>query len=128
MTAVESVSGAQFVGEFQEYVTKGKRPHFPAALTSARMSVALIDCDADQDAALETMENLQQLMPGKIRMIAVCEDPEPAFLMRLIRTRCNEVLTKPIVSADLSTALLRFQTYGQADAFGPAQMGKAIAF
>lgn len=127
MTAVEGVSGAQFVGEFQEYVTKGKRPHFPSALTSARMSVALIDCDVNQEAALETMENLQQLMPGKIRMIAVSEDPDPAFLMRLIRTRCNEVLTKPIVSADLATALLRFQTYGQVDAFGPMQMGKAIA-
>lgn len=127
MSAVDSVSGAQFAGEFQEYITSGKRPQFPPALQNARMCVALIDCDVDQEAALETMDNLQYLMPGKIRMIAVSQNPDPAFLMRLIRTRCNEVLTKPLVADDLAAALQRFQIIRDPDADRLMATGKVIA-
>lgn len=127
VTAVESVKGAQFVGEFQEYVTNGKKPQFPTTFVNAPMCVAVIDCDHNPEAAFETMKNLQQQMPGKIRLVAVSEDPEPAFLMRLIRIRCNEVLTKPIVPGDLASALLRFQSAGNPDADAPLQKGKAIA-
>lgn len=127
MTAVESVSGAQFAGEFQEYITTGKRPQFPPELQNARMCVALIDCDTDQDAAIETMDNLQYLMPGRIRMIAVCENPDTAFLMRLVRTRCNEVLTKPLVVDDLAAALQRFQVVRDPEADLMMPTGKVIA-
>ncbi len=127
MAAVESVAGAHFTGAFQEYITNGKRPQFPPVVQNASICVALIDCDVNPEAALETMHNLQQMMPGKIRLIAVSENPDAAFLMRLIRTRCNDVLTKPLVATDLTSALLRFQTGGGLDSTSPLQTGKAIA-
>jgi pilus assembly protein CpaE len=128
MTAVESVSGTYFAGEFQEYITSGKKPHFPSALKNAPVCVALIDCDINRQAALETMENLQHLLPIKSRLIAVSENPDSAFLVQAIRAGCNEILGKPLAPDELASALRRFQLGSStAGAVNAMQTGKAIA-
>jgi pilus assembly protein CpaE len=128
MSAVDSVNGATFAGEFQEYITGTRRPQFPALLKDSAVCVALIDCDTDAEAALETMERLQLLLPQKVRLVGMSTGMDAGFLLRAMRAGCNEFLRKPLAGDELTSALKRFQATTIVDTPGTTQMGKAIAF
>ena len=125
---LESLNGAIFAGEFQEYITGSRRPQFPALLKNAPLCVALIDCDADPEAALETMERLQQMLPSKLRMIGLSTNVDAGFLLRAMRAGCNELLRKPLVADDLLGALRRFRSMSVTATSAVTQAGKAVAF
>lgn len=128
LAALASVPGTAFAGEFQEYLTADVRPQFPVLLKDAPMAVALVDCDSNPEGALETMERLQQLLPGKIRLVAVGSQTDASFLLRAMRAGCNEFLAKPLQQEDLAAALRRFQKGQQASAGGSGELGKLLSF
>jgi pilus assembly protein CpaE len=128
MEAVGTVKGAQFIGQFQEYLSAEHRPQFPDVLRNAGGCVALIDCDADRDLAFQTMERLQQTFPHGLRMIAVSTRPDPEFLLRAMRGGCDDVLQRPIDTAHLSATLQRFQRGFLQQASVPKGTGKVISF
>jgi pilus assembly protein CpaE len=88
----------------------------------------LIDCDTDAEAALETMERLQQLLPQRVRLVGMSTTMDASFLLRAMRSGCNEFLRKPIAGDELASALRRFQSTTVVEAPGATQMGKAVAF
>ena len=94
--AVATVSGAEFIGEFQEYISADKRPEFPPVLTEAVGCVAIIDCDQNPELALETMERLTQTFLHKVSLIAIAAKPDTDFLLRAMRSGCNDFLHKPL--------------------------------
>ena len=128
ITAIHGVSGATFAGEFQEYFTATRAPQIPPLLKNAQVCVALLDCDTDPEAALETMERLKSIMPLKCRVICVSAKEDASFLVRAIRAGCSEFLRKPLQPEELTAALRRFQVPTEIDGGTASQPGKAIAF
>lgn len=106
---VASVGGADFIGQFQEYITADKRPQFPEVMKEAAGCVALIGCDGDPELALETMDRLRQAFPQKLSLIAVSSKTDTEFLLRAMRAGCDDFLTQPINLEILQAALKRFQ-------------------
>jgi pilus assembly protein CpaE len=128
LTAVESVPGAEFIGEFKEYITAERRPEFSQAIKNAMGVVALIDCDSDHDLALETMERLQQTFLHKVSLVAVASRTDAPFLLRAMRAGCSDFLSKPINAGELAAALTRFQSTHLTAAHAVQSRGKLIAF
>ncbi|HZQ41934.1 MAG TPA: AAA family ATPase [Acidobacteriaceae bacterium] len=126
MTAVERVNGALFAGDFQEYITGNRRPHFPAMLKDASVCVALVDCDVDPGAALETMARLQQLLPLKLRLVGLSSTMNADLLLGAMRAGCDEFLGKPLVADELLAALARFKPASDMDSRGATPAGKII--
>lgn len=127
LAATTSVAGAEFAGEFQEYITADRRPQFSSLLRNAPASVAIVDCDRDAELALLTMERLLQVFSSRIHLVAVCTRVDADFLVRAMRVGCNEFLAKPLDQTQLSEALLRFQA-GCLVNKGPQTIGRIISF
>lgn len=127
MLSVEGISGAIFAGEFQEYIPTDRRPQFPPVVRDANTCVAIVDCDANPEKALETMERLQQLLPNRLRIIAMASNAEASFLLRAMRVGCNEFLNKPMNPLELAAALKRFQE-NMVMVQPVAETGKLFAF
>lgn len=108
-TAIAAVPGANFIGQFQEYLTGDKRPQFPDAMKEAAGCVALIGCDLNPDLAIETMERLRQTFQHKLSLVAVSSKTDSEFLVRAMRSGCDDVLIQPIDMNLLQAALKRFQ-------------------
>jgi pilus assembly protein CpaE len=109
MEAASTVSGSEFIGQFQEYITAERRPQFPDSLKNAGGCVALIDCDKDADLALQTMERLQQTFTHNLRMVAVATRTDHEFLLKAMRAGCDDVIHRPIDKENLAATLRRFQ-------------------
>lgn len=110
LLAATPATGAAFAGEFQEYVTADRKPQFSPLVKDALCSVAIVDCDQDPERALVTMERLEQLLTPRLRLIAVGSKLDAEFLLKAMRSGCNEFLKKPVDQAELVAALKRFQT------------------
>jgi pilus assembly protein CpaE len=128
MEAAAEVNGAQFIGQFQEYLSAGHRPQFPDIIKNAGGCVALIDCDSDRERALETVERLQQAFTHNLKLIAVSTRSDPEFLLRAMRAGCDDVLQRPIDIEHLSATLQRFQRGFMQQASIPRGQGRIISF
>ena len=128
MEAAGKVNGAQFIGQFQEYLSAEHRPQFPDVVKNAGGCVALIDCDKDRDLAFETMERLQQNFTHNLKLIAISTRSDQEFLLRAMRAGCDDVLHRPIDVEHLSATLQRFQRGFIQQASAPKGSGKVISF
>lgn len=127
LEAADSVPGAEFAGEFQEYITAERRPQFSSLLRNAPNTIAVVDCDRNPEAALLTVERLQQIFNNRIHMVAVSSRVESEFLMRAMRAGCNEFLPKPLTSSELAETIRRFSTSHIGNK-GPQSLGRIISF
>jgi pilus assembly protein CpaE len=126
--AAAKVNGAEFIGQFQEYISAEHRPQFPDFIKNAGGCVALVDCDKDRELAMQTMERLQQTFPHNLRLIAVSTRCEPEFLLLAMRAGCDDVLQRPIDVDHLSASLQRFQRSFVHHAAAARGSGKVISF
>jgi pilus assembly protein CpaE len=127
LEGVAAVSGAEFIGQFQEYITTEKRPKFPDLMSEVAGSVALIECDLDPERALETMERLQQSFPHKLNLVAVSSKADPEFLVRAMRAGCRDFLASPLDVELLKAALKRFQLGNGVAAPGSRGLGRVVS-
>jgi pilus assembly protein CpaE len=109
--AAAQAAGAQFVGEFRDYITAGRRPQFDASLKQASSCTALVDFDRDQNAAIETIALLRRIFLGRISVIGVVSCLDDGLLLRAMRSGCEEFFTKPVALAELAEALTRFSSH-----------------
>ena len=128
LEASANVNGAEFIGQFQEYISAEHRPQFPDFIKQAAGCVALIDCDKDRALALETMERLQQIFPHTLKLIGVTARSEPEFLLGAMRAGADDVLERPIDIAHLAATLQRFQRGFLQQSSVPKGAGKIISF
>lgn len=126
--ASQGVNGTEFVGEFQDYITGDKRPQFPGVITNAESVVALIDCDRNPEAALETMERLRQIFQHRVSLVAIASRTETDFLLRAMRVGCDDFLSKPLDRPNFTAALLRFQRSSAAATQLPPGKGRVLSF
>jgi pilus assembly protein CpaE len=125
--AVAAVPGAEFIGQFQEYITAEKRPQFPDVMKEAAGCVALVGCDQNPDLAHATMDRLRQAFPQKLSLIAVSSKTDTEFLLRTMRAGCDDFLTPPIDPELLQAALKRFQKGYLTQTVSARGDGKVIA-
>ena len=128
MDAAVKVNGAEFIGQFQEYLSAEHRPQFPDIIKNAGGCVALIDCDQDRDLAFQTMERLQQTFTQNLKLIAVSTRNDQEFLLQAMRAGCDDVLQRPVDVEHLSATLQRFQRGFVQQATAPKGAGKVISF
>ncbi len=126
--APASVAGLSFAGEFQEYVTAGRRPHFPEEMKQARHAVALIDFDRDAAAAIETTEMLQGLSSPRVICVGVSSQLDSDLLLRAMRAGCSEFLQKPVQEAQLLETIERIQGRLAASAESSSGRGRVLMF
>jgi pilus assembly protein CpaE len=108
--AISRIPHVQFSGDFPEYITGNRQPHFPEAVTNASCSVALINFDKDRDRALETAEALERISSLRIASVGISSHIDSALLMRAMRSGFAEFLAKPVSASDLAQVLSRMQT------------------
>ena len=125
--AVNCVIGSQFVGEFQQYITADRKPQFTPAVRNAPSVVALVDCDRDNTLALETMQRLQQIFPGKVSLLALASSKHADFLLGAMRAGCNDFLDKPADAGDMAAILTRFQSSVIPDSQSMRERGRVLS-
>ena len=123
-----TIAGAQFAGEFRDYITAERRPQFSPVLKYAESCVALIDFDRDPELAIVTTERLHQIFLKKIGIIGVGTHLDAGILVRAMRNGCTEFLTKPVDVADLTAALNRFHDVLSIDPRAQSSVGRVITF
>src|ERR1035437_6439580 len=126
--AAFNLSGAQFVGEFRDYISAEKRPQFSPMLKNAASCVALIDFDRDPELAIQTTERLHQIFLKKISIVGIGAQLDAGILLRAVRNGCTEFLTKPVDPEDLVAALTRFHAVMAVDPRAQSGIGRVIAF
>jgi pilus assembly protein CpaE len=105
-----AITGAEFAGEFHEYVSPGQRLHFPQNMRDALCCVAFIDFDRDPEAALQTAETLNLTSAPRITAIGMSSHPDKTLLLRAMRAGCSEFLEKPVSSDKFHETLERIQS------------------
>jgi pilus assembly protein CpaE len=128
MIAVSRITGSEFAGEFQEYLSTDRQPQFSSALKAASGCVALIDSDRNPELAIQTMHRLQQTFPNKISLVALSSETDAGFLLQAMRAGCSDVIQKPIDPNLLAEALARFQNIHPPSAHTTEDLGKVISF
>jgi pilus assembly protein CpaE len=126
--ATQSVNGAEFVGEFQEYITGDKRPQFPGVINNSESVVALIDCDRNPEAALETIDRLRSIFQQRVSLVAIATKTETDFLLRAMRAGCDDFLSKPLDRPAFTSALNRFQRARQTASQVLPGKGRVLSF
>ena len=108
--APRHVLGIEFAGEFHDYITADRRPHFPQAVSSASGCVAFIDFDKHSEQAMETAEALRNLPSLNIIAVGVSSQVDADLLLRAMRAGCSEFLQKPLETANFEETLRRLQS------------------
>jgi pilus assembly protein CpaE len=126
--APSSVPGVQYAGDFQDYITADRRPHFPPAIKQADACVAFIDFDLHPEHAIETAEALRNLHSPQIITVGVASKLDTDLLVRAMRAGCSEFLEKPLPAARLQETLQRIQDRLQASLATPGKRGQVITF
>jgi pilus assembly protein CpaE len=103
------VPGIEFAGEFQDYITANRRPHFPPTIKQAHSCIAFIDFDRHPEQAMETAEALRDTHTSRIVSVGVSSNMDADLLLRAMRAGCSEFLKKPLSPAHFQTTLQQIQ-------------------
>jgi pilus assembly protein CpaE len=125
--AALQVDGAEFAGEFRDYITADRRPQFSPLLKAAASCVALVDFDRDPELALQTTDRLRQLFLNKISIVGIGTRLDAGLLLRAVRNGCTEFLTKPVNLTELTASLDRFNSVKTVDCRAQSRIGRIIA-
>jgi len=93
--------------EFDQYISEQLRPHMTPAATNAQAALAIVDFDRDPQQALTTTAYLRRLFLGRITLVALGRRTDADFLMRAMRSGCNEFLDQPLAPAKFQETLDR---------------------
>ncbi len=124
----EALEGVTYAGEFQEYVTPGRRPHFPQAVKQALGSIALVDFEKDVEKALATVEIFDRLPAPKITCVGIANSPDTALLLRAMRAGCSEFLQKPVEREQLRALLERMESKLASSMESRSTRGRVLCF
>jgi pilus assembly protein CpaE len=128
ISSVAEVPGIEFTGEFQEYITANRRPHFPPAMRQAYSSVAFIDFDRHPGQATETVEALRNMQSPPIISVGVSSKMDAELLLRAMRAGCSEFLQKPVAPAHFQETLQKIQNRLLSSLRGSGTRGQVVSF
>ncbi len=128
LSAPSYVPGVEFAGDFQEYITGSRRPHFPASFRRVDSCVAFIDFDRDPEQAAETAAVLRSNPSPRILSVGVASRADAELLLRAMRAGCSEFLEKPIGALRLQETLQTIQNRLATSVAQPARHGQIVTF
>jgi len=111
-----------------EYVSAQRRPAISLESKNADGVLAVVDFDRDAQAAQETATYFHQLFHGKIFIAALSAQHDTDLLLKAMRAGCNEVLRKPIESAQLAELLDRQNKHWLTTMGHHRTAGKVLSF
>jgi pilus assembly protein CpaE len=127
-SAPSYIAGVNFVGEFQDYITANRRPHFPPSAKQADSCVAFIDFDPDAEQAIETVEALRASHSPPIISVGVASTADANILLRAMRAGCSEFIEKPVKVAQFHETLQQIQKRLLASVVPPGKRGQVVVF
>jgi len=92
---------------FDAYISAARRPSLGLDIKSADACIAIVDFDKNPNQAAETAQYLTQALPGKLTVIALAKDNDPAMLLMAMRAGCSEFLYKPLQDVAVTQTLDR---------------------
>jgi pilus assembly protein CpaE len=120
-------ASVRYAGEFEDYITAERRPHFSPAIRQAALGVALIDFDGDPEQALETAETLRLNQSPPITSIAVGSNVDAELLLRAMRAGCSEFLEKPVAQKRFEETLQRIHDRVLASSVPAGRRGQVVS-
>ena len=108
-SAVVYVPGIEYAGEFKSYLSRNRRPAFPAVVKQSRSSIAFVDFDQNPDEAIETVQVLSNTAEHRIVSIGVSSHVTTDLLLRAMKAGCSEFLHKPLDSTQVQETLHQWQ-------------------
>jgi pilus assembly protein CpaE len=126
--AASNVPGIKYAGEFQDYITANRRPHFPPAIKQAPACIAFIDFDRDAELAIETAESFRNTPSPHVISVGVSSKVDAELLLRAMRAGCSEFLHKPITEAGFQETLRQLQHRLLSSIALPSSRGQVISF
>ena len=122
------VPGVEFAGEFQDYITANRRPHFSTAIKQAYSCVAFIDFDRHPEQAIETAEALRNLQSPPIIAVGVSSKVDADLLLRAMRAGCSEFLEKPVAPTSFQDTLQQIQNRLLTSHAASGMRGQVVSF
>lgn len=96
---------------FDAYISARRRPHFPDSLRAGDGCVALINFETDSEEAAAAASYLHQTFRGRIVVIAVSDQTDPASMLAAMRAGCTEFLSSPLQGPTLLGAFQRVEEH-----------------
>lgn len=109
-TALQRLSGFEFLGDFQHYLGFPDDQSLIEQLKDRVPDVCVLDFDRDREQAVRTAERLQDSMEGRLAVFAASARSEPDLIISAMRCGCVEYLVKPLQVDRLREALLKVAT------------------
>ncbi len=94
--AIESMSGIEFVGDFQHYLGEKDDVALVQLLRDRSPDVCILDLDKDRERAIRTSEQLHEAMGAEISIFATSTRSDPELIISAMRCGCSEFFTKPM--------------------------------
>lgn len=126
--AVDNMPWAPVYENLERYLGPASRSHWSAHTKNANACIAVVDFDQDPEAALETVDFLHQTLPGKISIIALSTDQNPAMILKTMRAGCSECLQNPLDPGQFAEALSRIERRSSAAMGTPQSTGRVLSF
>jgi pilus assembly protein CpaE len=119
--------GMEFAGEYREHFSPFRPLQLPQTVRDSVGGVALIGCDENLDAALETAETLQKVTAPRMMSIAVSQNCDSDLVLRTMRAGCNEFLLSPLDATELCNVLKRFHDRQAQVNLAVERVGKVVS-
>lgn len=126
--AADDMPWAPVHENLDRYLRAASRAHWSVHTKNANACVAVVDFDQDPAAALETIDSLHQTLPGKISIIALSTDQDPAMILKTMRAGCSEYLQNPLDPEQFAEALTRIERRSSAAISNLPATGRVLSF
>jgi pilus assembly protein CpaE len=125
--AVEKRPWLTTLSHLDAYISASRRPSFSPQVKAAGVCLAFIDFDRLPEHAAETTQYLTQIFPGKVTVIAVAAQPNPATILAAMRAGCSEFLTTPIDEPTLKALMDRLEQLWAHSTNSVNQLGSVLS-
>jgi pilus assembly protein CpaE len=88
----------------------------------------VVDFDQNPEGAMETVDSLHRTLPGKVSIIALSADQNPAMILKTMRAGCSEYLQNPLDRAQFAEALMRIDRRSSSAMGNVPTTGKILSF
>jgi pilus assembly protein CpaE len=126
--AVDKMPWAPVHERLEKYPGTESRAHWSTHTKNASACVAVVDMDDDAVAALEAIDFLHRTLPGKVSIIALSTDKDPAMILKTMRAGCSEYLEKPFSQTQFAEALSRLDRRAINTGGGDPTHGRILSF
>jgi pilus assembly protein CpaE len=107
-SAIELMTGFEFIGDFQFYLGEKQDVSLVQLLRDRAPDICILDFDKDRESAIRTAEQLHEAKGSEILIFAVSNRTDPDLIISAMRCGCSEYFTKPLQPERLVDTFMKF--------------------